>query len=77
MATSSTTLTMAEQLVPDEVWTPMVRTTSSTCIPVLAGGRGEWSDLLLHAGAVARLDLAEHRALKSGVVLLTYRPKEA
>jgi hypothetical protein len=44
--------------------------------PVLAGGRGEWSDLLLRAGDVANLDLAEHRALKSGVVLLTYRPKE-
>lgn len=45
--------------------------------PVLAGGRGQWADLLLHAGAVAHLDLAAHRALESGVMLLTYRPRAA
>ena len=45
--------------------------------PVLAGGRGQRADLLLHAGALARLDLAAHRALESGVVLLTHRPEAA
>jgi dihydrofolate reductase len=45
--------------------------------PVLAGGRGQWADLLLRAGAVAHLDLAAHRALEPGVMLLTDRPKVA
>lgn len=42
--------------------------------PVLAGGSGQWSDMLVGAGTTARLDLAEHRALQSGVVQLTFRP---
>jgi dihydrofolate reductase len=45
--------------------------------PVLAGGTGQWADLLLDAGAVGHLELVAHRALRSGVMLLTYRPKTA